>query len=391
MELLEGGELFDVIIAQGSFSEADAARIMKQLLSAVNYLHSRSIVHRDLKPENIMLTTKTKGTQFEIKIIDFGNAKVFDPRKKLTKFIGTSYYIAPEVLKESYDEKCGIWSCGVILYILCGYPPFNGNSNVDIFHNIQNSQPTFLGEEWMDITKEAIDLIKAMLNKTPSKRLSAEKCLNHKWFAMLEDSEKTNKNFKTLQKNTINKMAQFVKENRLKKAVLQFISTQFNLKSDEDELRELFKELDKDNKGQITKKAFEGHLISLYGVEEGKEICNKIFEHLDLDGSGEISYDEFLSAMIDTKKVITEDKLERAFKIFDKDGNGRLSVEEIKEVFGGDKKTWKKVIEDVDLNKDGEVDFKEFKLMMTSIDKKIVLGDESKLGIKKNNLYCVNM
>ena len=200
---------------------------------------------------------------------------------------------------------------------------------------------------------------------------------------MLEDSEKTNKNFKKLQKNTINKMAQFVKENRLKKAVLQFISTQFNLKSDEDELRELFKELDKDNKGQITKKAFEGHLISLYGVEEGKEICNKIFEYLDLDGSGEISYDEFLSAMIDTKKVITEDKLERAFKIFDKDGNGRLSVEEIKEVFGGDKKTWKKVIEDVDLNKDGEVDFKEFKLMMTSIDKKIVLGDESKLGIKK--------
>ena len=78
-----------------------------------------------------------------------------------------------------------------------------------------------------------------------------------------------------------------------------------------------------------------------------------------------------------------EDKLERAFKIFDKDGNGRLSVEEIKEVFRGDKKTWKKVIEDVDLNKDGEVDFKEFKLMMTSIDKKIVLGDESKLGIKK--------
>ena len=72
---------------------------------------------------------------------------------------------------------------------------------------------------------------------------------------MLEDLEKTNKNFKKLQKNTINKMAQFVKENRLKKAVLQFISTQFNLKSDEDELRELFKELDKDNKGQITKKS----------------------------------------------------------------------------------------------------------------------------------------
>ena len=384
MELLEGGELFDVIISQGSFSEADAARIMKQLLSAVNYLHSRNIVHRDLKPENIMLTTKPKNNKFEIKIIDFGTAKIFDPRKKMTKFIGTSYYIAPEVLKENYDEKCDIWSCGVILYILlCGYPPFNGNSNVDIFHNIQNSQPVFVGEEWNDITKEAIELIKAMLTKNPNKRLSAERCLNHKWFTMLEENEKQNKNFKSIQKNTINKMAQFVKENRLKKAVLQFISTQFNLKSDEDELRELFKELDKDNKGQITKKAFENHLISLYGEAEGKEICNKIFEHLDLDGSGEISYDEFLSAMIDSKKVITEDKLERAFKIFDKDNSGRLSVDEIREVFGGDKQSWKKVIEDVDLNKDGEVDFKEFKAMMMNIDKKIVFGDDSKLPKKE--------
>ena len=124
-------------------------------------------------------------------------------------------------------------------------------------------------------------------------------------------------------------------------------------------------------------------MISLYGEAEGKEICNKIFEHLDLDGSGEISYDEFLSAMIDSKKVITEDKLERAFKIFDKDNSGRLSVDEIREVFGGDKQSWKKVIEDVDLNKDGEVDFKEFKAMMMNIDKKIVFGDDSKLPKKE--------
>lgn len=89
--------------------------------------------------------------------------------------------------------------------------------------------------------------------------------------------------------------------------------------------------------------------------------------------------DEFLSAMIDTKKVITEDKLEKAFKIFDKDGSGKLSLEEIKEVFGGDKESWKKVIEDVDLNKDGEVDFNEFKIMMMNLEKKIVLGKETKI------------
>ena len=383
MEYLEGGELFDVIISQGFFSELDAARIMKQLLSAVNFLHSKNIVHRDLKPENIMLTSKPVDNKFEIKIIDFGTAKIFDPRYKMSEFIGTSYYIAPEVLKEHYNEKCDIWSCGVILYILlCGYPPFNGNSNLDIFHHIKNSQPIFIGDEWSDITKEGIELIKQMLTRNIQKRPSAETCLNHKWFQLLDENEKqqnNNKNYKQIQMNTINKMAEFVKENRLKQAVLQFISTQFNIKTEENELRELFKEIDKTNKGQISKDVFCKQLILLYGEIDGKEICEKIFEQLDLDNSGLISYDEFLSAMIDGKKVITEEKLQKAFKIFDKDNNGRLSVQEIINVFGGKEESWKKVIEDIDLNKDGEVDFNEFKLMMRNLNK----IDDTKIN-KKN-------
>ena len=120
-------------------------------------------------------------------------------------------------------------------------------------------------------------------------------------------------------------------------------------------------------------------LILLYGEIDGKEICEKIFEQLDLDNSGLISYDEFLSAMIDGKKVITEEKLQKAFKIFDKDNNGRLSVQEIINVFGGKEESWKKVIEDIDLNKDGEVDFNEFKLMMRNLNK----IDDTKIN-KKN-------
>ena len=377
MEICEGGELFEAISQQGSFSEGDCANIMKSLLSAVNYLHGKNIVHRDLKPENIMLTKnlqKMKNKKYEIKLIDFGTAKQFEPHQKLNKFVGTSYYIAPEVLKENYNEKCDIWSCGVILYILlCGYPPFNGNSNVDIYHNIQNNPPYFNGEEWKDITREAIDLIKCMLNKIPNKRFSAEQCLNHKWFKLLTSKDKNDEKSveklgKKLQLKVINKMADFVKENRLKQAVLQFISTQFNLKKEEDDLKALFSEFDIKQKGQITKEIFYEKLSQLYGENDGREICDRIFERLDLDGSGEISYDEFLSSMIDGKKVITEDRLAKAFKMFDKDGNGKLSIEEIIEVFGGEENYWKKVIEDVDLNKDGQVDYKEFKLMMGIIN-----------------------
>ena len=80
-------------------------------------------MHRDLKPENIIFQNKEKNSN--LKIIDFGTCRKFDPLKKMNKKLGTPYYIAPEVLSENYDEKCDVWSCGVILYILlCGYPPF---------------------------------------------------------------------------------------------------------------------------------------------------------------------------------------------------------------------------------------------------------------------------
>ncbi len=120
-----GGELFDKISEEQYFSEKDAAGILKQVLSAINFCHTRNIVHRDLKPENLLLDKDTDNPK--IKIIDFGTSQVFSGDKKMSQKFGTPYYIAPEVLKKSYNEKCDLWSCGVILYILlCGYPPFNG-------------------------------------------------------------------------------------------------------------------------------------------------------------------------------------------------------------------------------------------------------------------------
>ena len=130
-EYLEGGELFDLILKQRHFTEHTAAKIMKQVLSAVHYCHQRKIVHRDLKPENLLLV---RPDDFEIKVIDFGLAREFQPKQNMCSRMGTPFYIAPEVLKKKYTEKCDVWSCGVILYILlCGQAPFNGRTEQQIY------------------------------------------------------------------------------------------------------------------------------------------------------------------------------------------------------------------------------------------------------------------
>ena len=378
-EYCEGGELFDAITAKGFYSELDAAKIIKQILQAVTYLHDNNIVHRDLKPENIMLLS-TKNDETSLKLIDFGTVIHKPPKgKKLTKFIGTSYYIAPEVILESYDEKCDVWSCGVILYILlCGYPPFNGVSNPDIYNSIRHNKLMFQDEEWSDISQEAISLISIMLDKNPNTRPSSYECLNHAWFKLCEGKQFLHS--KTIANNKaklLESMAKFVQQNKFKQAVLQFISTEFNLKKEEEELKKMFREFDKEDKGTISKEVFIAQIEKLEGGVVSRDIISQIFTKLDLDGSGNISYNEFLTSIIDGHKILTEDRLEKAFKALDRDKNGLLSVEEIKSFFGGDEATWKHVLRDVDKNGDGEVDFEEFKIIMVGFDPKTIVGEKT--------------
>ena len=117
-EYCQEGELFNEIRAYAPFNEAIAGYYMKQILTAVCYCHSMNVLHRDLKPENILIVKRAKNGCHPIKIIDFGTAKVFSKGKNENLLIGSSYYIAPEVLSRNYTEKCDLWSCGVIMYIL---------------------------------------------------------------------------------------------------------------------------------------------------------------------------------------------------------------------------------------------------------------------------------
>ncbi|KAM9985551.1 hypothetical protein ACTFIZ_009106 [Dictyostelium cf. discoideum] len=181
MELVTGGELFDKIVEKGSYSEADAANLVKKIVSAVGYLHGLNIVHRDLKPENLLL--KSKDNHLEVAIADFGLSKIIGQTLVMQTACGTPSYVAPEVLNATgYDKEVDMWSIGVITYILlCGFPPFYGDTVPEIFEQIMEANYEFPEEYWGGISKEAKDFIGKLLVVDVSKRLNATNALNHPW------------------------------------------------------------------------------------------------------------------------------------------------------------------------------------------------------------------
>eukprot|EP00830_Metopus_es_P017914 TRINITY_DN6067_c0_g2_i2.p1 TRINITY_DN6067_c0_g2~~TRINITY_DN6067_c0_g2_i2.p1 ORF type:complete len:423 (+),score=78.40 TRINITY_DN6067_c0_g2_i2:63-1271(+) len=364
-EYVDGGELFDEIQRRKGFSEEMAADITGQLLSSIVYCHERKIVHRDLKPENILIDEVTE-SKIKIKVIDFGTAESFKTNEKLKTTMGTPYYIAPEVLMKSYDEKCDIWSCGVILFILLsGIPPFNGPTDEDIMKSVKKGKYNFNNAIWEDISESAKDLIKKMLEFIPAKRIAAKDAYCHEWI------EK--KKFNQLKPETAHALLMNLKnfhtEQKLQQAALMYIATQLLTKKERDELQQTFMALDKNADGKLSRdELIEGYTI-IYGdkLRAVKEV-DALMEKVDIDHNGFIDYSEFLVASTNKTKVLSKENLKRAFQLFDKDGSGSISGEEIKHILGFGKKfsetVWNKVIAEVDQNSDGTISFDEFEKMM---------------------------
>ena len=127
-------DLYERLNTVGVFSEEMASSITQQLLTAAKYIHSQGIVHRDIKPENIVFVSKNK---LFVKLMDFGNSSKIKDWQRMKEVVGTSYYIAPEVLFGEYNQSCDLWSIGVILYImLTGVPPFDGKTDREIVKNV---------------------------------------------------------------------------------------------------------------------------------------------------------------------------------------------------------------------------------------------------------------
>jgi len=182
MELVTGGELFDRIVAKGSYTEADAAEVIKTLCSALAYMHEKKVVHRDLKPENILYANDRDDAP--IKVADFGLARVVSGKEMMKTACGTPGYVAPEVLKnKGYDSGAvDMWSTGVILYILlCGFPPFYEEELPALFEQILHARYDFPSPWWDNVSKEAKAMVSGLLTIDPKQRLTAEAVLKMPW------------------------------------------------------------------------------------------------------------------------------------------------------------------------------------------------------------------
>lgn len=366
-ELLPGGELFYEISKQGTFTEVKAAEIMRQIFSALAYLHERNIAHRDLKPENILL--EEKGSTLSIKLVDFGAAVRLDSLTRKREVIGSSFYISPEALEGNYSPKCDMWSAGVILYILlCGQAPFQGANDDQIFAKITKGTFSMDQPVWGRVSDSAKDLIRALLIKNVDERIDTSEALQHSWISTSHQSSPLKSETMT---QVINNLKRFNSTTKLKDAVYTFIASHCLASKDTREMREAFVAIDLNGDGKLSREELLTEYRKYMGIDQAESEVQALFENVDTDHNGYIDYTEFLKASVDTSKMLSKQNLELAFRLFDRDGSSSISASEIKEVLlnresSTDESVWAEIVGEVDRNGDGEIDIKEFEALLLS-------------------------
>ncbi|KAM3293182.1 hypothetical protein ACQJBY_036632 [Aegilops geniculata] len=360
MELCAGGELFDRIIAKGHYTERAAAALLRAIVGIVHTCHCMGVMHRDLKPENFLLLSK--GEDSPLKATDFGLSVFFKEGEVFRDIVGSAYYIAPEVLKRRYGPEADIWSIGVMLYIfLAGVPPFWAENENAIFTAVLRGQVDFNGDPWPNISAGAKDLVKKMLNINPKERLTAFQVLNHPWIKEDGDAPDT-----PLDNVVLNRLKQFRAMNQFKKAALRVIAGCLS----EEEIRglkEMFKNIDKDNSGTITLEELKNGLAK-QGTKLSDNEIQQLMEAADADGNGLIDYEEFVTATVHMNKMHREEHLYTAFQFFDKDNSGYITRDELEQALKEkgmyDAKEIKEIISEADTDNDGRIDYSEFVAMM---------------------------
>ena len=377
-ELCTGGELFKKI-ENNALSENVGKYVMKQLLSAVAFCHKNGIIHRDLKPENILLEEEEEARKeyFTIKVIDFGTAGKKQKGQKYNEVIGTPFYIAPEVLNNNYDEKCDLWSCGVILYVmLSGEPPFYGENDDEIYSQILTADVKFDQNIWEDISEEAKDLIRKLLVKNQKNRLSAVEALSHPWIQNIDMKKINFLSIETLNAIVTN-LYKYNAVQILQQASIAFIVHNLITRNMTKELRKCFIQFDSNGDGRLDKQELINGLKTVDTKNNLEQEVERVMSIIDVDGNGFIEYEEFLRASIDINKILTDDNIKIVFQLFDANNTGKITPMELKRVMDINTadvsdEVWAQIIDDIDLDKDGVISYYEFKEMLNKVKENVL-------------------
>ncbi len=329
-ELCLGGDLFDRLDEQPDYhyTEAECARLVKQMLSSIRYLHSKNIIHRDLKLENFLFSSTDP--ESDLKMIDFGLSKHFFFGQVHHEAVGTPYTVAPEILRGSYNEKCDIWSLGVITYLLLsGETPFGGDSASDNMLHVRRKilSGSFQFEPadiWENVSEMAKEFVKLCLNADPSKRPTAKSLQKNQWIQMCARRGAEGGD-NMLNPNVVKALVGFKEYSDMRKLLCEVLS--FTLLPEQIvDLRAEFEKIDKDGRGEISLSALKQVLME--NAEAGslgaltEQEIQEIFNALRVRQSQPmIKWHEFIAAGLSQCKV-DDRNLRLAFDRLDADRKG---------------------------------------------------------------------
>lgn len=365
MALSDHGNMTKHIKTLGHLNHNRCKDSMRHLVSAVNYLHNNYIAHRDVKPDNVLIHTLNP---LSLRLTDFGLAKRFKANQVFTSEVGTPCFMAPEVFRKRYTQVADVWSCGITMYfLLCGYLPFTGSSEEEIKQSVLHKTPSYSTAEWADVAADTWAFLDLMLKKNPRVRYTADQTFHHDWLN-LKRARSSDPNPVELSRETLDHLQTFRKGNKLKRSALLVIASMLKFENTLSG-HKVFVSLDTNGDGQISLSEMR---IFMKSRMKASEVDLMFEQDISLDtceiyGAKAFSYTEFIAATFDRKDCITQAIAKAAFAMYDKDGDGRISMEELSsgQLLGHlSLEEVAKTLEDLDSNGDCFIDFDEFKAML---------------------------
>ena len=413
-DFFDQGDLSGKLEKLGKMSEVVVKFLMEQIFSAVSYLHSKKVLHGDIKLENILLytaTSKKKARRFtsinmdinhiddlkkefarsktltkrsknyvndmlnyEIKLIDFGCSKYFvnkNKHKNLSGIIGSTLYCSPEVVDNLYDELSDEWSCGVLMYILlCGEPPFPGETEEEVFQKIKKCKYSFKYKEFKEVSNNCKNLIKRLLEPIKNKRITASEALKHPFFTESFNPSEMEKKDLSILKNLIN-FKPF--KSKFHEAMYIFICNNFISIDEEKKIRAVFRYIDKHGNNAVTKNDLNMVLKEININLSDKKLDN-IFYVLDANQNRTLQYGEFLRGACDKNYLLTEENMKNAFLALT-EGEKRefINSDDIKKFIFHDiniqDEIFNEYLEQFGMKKDQKINFEQFCYILKNDEK----------------------